>query len=116
MSKRKLFVIYTTRDELINLELLKNIDNELKNFGEVFIDLIHNTSDEKQEFVIQKMIEATEIVLIKTPNLMKSEWVEIELNLARELNKPIFGVYSLNKHGQLKFNKNGNEQTFLQYI
>ncbi len=108
-SNEKIFVIYTTRDEYVTKNVLNKICNELKIFGDVFIDLIHNNSENKQEYVIEKLYECTSIVIVDTPNLESSEWAKLEISIAQKERKRIFGYYKLkfrNNNPELVFTKN----------
>ncbi len=80
----KYFVCYTTRDKEINFELLQSFSNELKKIGDVFIDMLDNNSEDKQCRVLSELESSDVLVLIETSNVYKSEWVTIELNLAKE--------------------------------
>lgn len=107
-NEEKIFVIYTTRDECVNSNSLNKIYNELKKYGDVFIDILHNNSIEKQEYVIKKLHECSSIVIVDTPELEKSEWAKLELNIAKKEKKKIFGYYKLkfvNKKTELLFLK-----------
>jgi hypothetical protein len=48
----KIFVSYTTRDRNITIEFLLKLYNELSEFETVYIDLIHNDSENKQKGVL----------------------------------------------------------------
>ncbi|MDF3029204.1 MAG: hypothetical protein K0S23_3511 [Fluviicola sp.] len=92
-TNKDIFVIYTTRDHFINEELLLRIYNDLKIHGNVFIDLLHNDSMNKQEYVIEKLYKSSSIVIIETPKLIESKWAQLEIKLAIELKKEILGYY-----------------------
>lgn len=90
---KNIFVIYTTRDNFINEEFLLKIYTDLKIHGDVFIDLLHNDSINKQEYVIEKLYQSSNIVIVETPKLIESKWAQLEIKLARELKKEILGYY-----------------------
>ena len=92
-NNKDIFVIYTTRDNFINEEFLLRIYNDLKILGNVFIDLLHNDSVNKQEYVIEKLHKSSSIVIIETPKLIESKWAQLEIKLAVELKKEILGYY-----------------------
>ena len=85
----KHFVCYTTRDKEVNFDLLQSFSNELKKKGDVFIDMIDNDSDDKQNRVLSELDSSDVLVLIETSNIHNSEWVTLELNRAREMGIPI---------------------------
>lgn len=93
--KKKIFVIYSTRDPYINKKSLSNIYNDLQNYGNVFIDLLHNTSVNKQEYVLKKLNESSHIVIIDSPRITESKWAQLEIKIAKEQNKQIFGYYEV---------------------
>jgi hypothetical protein len=63
--------------------------------GDVFIDLLHNNSIDKQEYVIKKLHECSSIVIVDTPELEKSEWAKLEITIAKKEGKKILGYYKL---------------------
>jgi len=99
-SKKKIFVIYTTIDSYINKELLLKINEDLKQYGNVFIDLIHNNSENKQEYVLQMLYESSHIVIVETPKIRESKWAQMELKIAGEQKKTILGYYTLKVIGE----------------
>lgn len=78
----KRFVSYTTRDDIINIDILKQIFDKLSNSGEVYIDLLHNKSNFPQLHVIKQLISSDEFIVIKTPNVTESPWCRLEMSLA----------------------------------
>lgn len=93
--KKNIFVVYTTRDSYVDEEFLLNIYNDLQNYGNVFIDLIHNTSINKQEYVLEKLRTSSHIVIINTPKISESKWAQLELKIANEQKKQILGYYDV---------------------
>lgn len=91
--KKSIFVIYSIRDEYVNKKSLHKICNELKVYGNVFIDLIHNKSINKQEYVLQKLYDASCIVIVNSPKLIESKWAQLEIKIAKDQNKQILGYY-----------------------
>ena len=65
----KHFVCYTTRDKEVNFDLLQSFSNELKKKGDVFIDMIDNDSDDKQNRVLSELDSSDVLVLIETSNI-----------------------------------------------
>lgn len=91
--KKNIFVIYTTRDFYVNKESLINIYEDLNKYGNVFIDLLHNNSVDKQEYVLEKLNESSHIVIIDSPKIHESKWAQLEIKIAKEQNKQILGYY-----------------------
>ena len=88
----KIFVSYTTRDRNITKDFLLKLFNELSEFETVYIDLIHNDSENKQKRVFDELESADQIVLIETKNVYNSNWVKIELESAKRLKKDIIKI------------------------
>ena len=80
--KMKRFVSYTTRDGIINIDILKQIFDKFSNSGEVYIDLLHNRSTFPQLHVIKQLISSDEFIVIKTPKVTESPWCRLERSLA----------------------------------
>jgi len=91
--KQKIFLIYTTYDKMVNKETLDKMCKELEEYGDVFVDLLHNNALNKQEYVLQKLLEATSIVLVNSPEIMGSRWAQLEIKLAKEQNKQLLGYF-----------------------
>jgi len=85
----KIFISYTLKDGVINREFLEKLDDNLKNLGLVYIDLIHNDSNNKQARVVTELEKSDLLILIKTVNINNSEWVDFEINYAKNNNIPI---------------------------
>lgn len=80
----KLFVSYTMRDGFITPSLLKTIEKILISEGHtVFIDYLNNDSEKKQERVIRELKSSDQVLLLITPKVKQSEWVNKELVCAR---------------------------------
>lgn len=88
----KLFISYTTRDRKVNKELLTRLDNELSEFENVYIDLIHNDSLNKQKRVFEELEFADQIILIETEKVYQSNWVKAELERAKHLKKEVVKI------------------------
>jgi hypothetical protein len=88
----KIFVSYTTRDRNITREFLLKLYNELSEFETVYIDLIHNDSENKQKRVFDELESADQVVLIETESVYDSDWVKIELESAKILKKDIIKI------------------------
>lgn len=80
------------RDGSINVELMERVNVLLSPFFDVFIDLIHNDSEKKQERVINELKRSQYVVVLNTPSVDQSLWVKIEIEKATEQNIPILYV------------------------
>ena len=85
----KIFVSYTTRDSSINLAFLNKLNLLLSEYWQVYIDLIHNDSQNKQRRVLREIDYCDLMLLIETKGTFKSDWVKVELNRAEELRKEV---------------------------
>ncbi len=85
----KYFVSYTTRDKEITSDLLKQFSKELEKKGEVFIDLLHNDSIDKQSRVLKELDSSDVLILIETNSVYQSEWVVLEIEQANAIPIPI---------------------------
>ena len=95
ISKPKIFVSYTIRDNSINIELLSRLEEFLKAFSSPFIDLLHNDSIDKQKRIEDELKATDFFLLLETKNVLDSPWVVKELLIALKLNVPI-KIISLN--------------------
>jgi hypothetical protein len=81
----KLFVSYTMRDGYITPSVLRIVERIFKDEGHsVFIDYLNNDSEKKQERVIKELKESDQVILLITPLVRKSQWVNRELICARQ--------------------------------
>lgn len=114
--KYKIFFSYTTRDGLINKEILEMFKNNLNNVGlfHTYIDLIDNDNIEyPQKRVLKELKSSTLFFLIKTPFIDKSPWVEKEIRWAKKNNIPI---YSLSFKDFISISKCTNDQSLYNNI
>lgn len=88
----KYFVSYTTRDKEITLNLLNEYSDFLKTQGKVFVDLLHNDSISKQERIFKEIEKCDVLIVLVTDNVFKSEWVLLEIEYAKKLQKKIVTV------------------------
>lgn len=84
-----IFISYTTRDAFINIDLLKNIENEYSRLGNIYIDLLHNRATNKQHHVEKMLLQADSLLLIDSKSINKSKWVQWELTKAKNHFIPI---------------------------
>jgi hypothetical protein len=85
----KLFVSYTLRDGVLNQESLQKIGSALDGYGETYIDVLHNRSSDRQARVIQELNAASALVACITDGFFRSEWVQLELQIAAMRTIPI---------------------------
>jgi len=88
----KLFISYTMRDVEISIEFLELLYKKMREIGFVFIDILHNDSQEKQARVIAELESSDYVFLIETPRVYSSQWVRYELERASNLNIPIISL------------------------
>jgi len=88
----RIFVSYTTRDHYINRELLESASEVLSEFGNYYIDLLHNDSIDKQHHVELMLSQAQLLILILSSSVNESEWVQWELREAAKNDIPIISV------------------------
>lgn len=67
-----IFVSYTTKDSEVTLHRLKEISIKLRQIGYVYIDIIHNNSQDKQKRVFEELDNSDVIVLIISNNVYNS--------------------------------------------
>ena len=84
-----IFVSYTTRNNEVTINSLINFSNKINSLGKIFIDLIDNNSDDKQNRVVKELEKAELLILIKSKSVLSSEWVKFEIESANEKNIPI---------------------------
>lgn len=89
----RIFVSYTFRDNLLNINKLRELSIFLSSFGDTFIDCINNNSLRKQERVIEEVKKCDCFLLLLTPKALDSKWVQIEIKLAKQENKKILKNY-----------------------
>ncbi|EMH2329681.1 TIR domain-containing protein [Citrobacter freundii] len=95
-----IFVSYTTRDYYINKILLVNALEIIENYGNCYIDLLHNKSKDKQKHVELMLSQADLLLLISSDSISESKWVQWELNEAKKRGTPILVVEAKNEKSQ----------------
>lgn len=84
-----IFVSYTTRNNEVTITTLINFSNKINSFGNIFIDLIDNNSENKQGRIIEELKASDLLILVKSKSTYNSEWVNFELQTAKKLKIPI---------------------------
>lgn len=97
-----IFISYTTRNNEVTKNALISISNKLKLFGNVFIDLLHNNSIDKQERIVTELKNSDLLILIKSASTLNSEWVRFELETVKKINIPIIEL-SIEEVEQITF-------------
>lgn len=99
MNNAKIFVSYTLKDGDVSFEILKQLNQILVSKYDVFIDLLHNDSDDPQKRVMDELRKADFIIIIESKATYVSQWVQKELMVARYykipmLTIPVSGLYN----------------------
>lgn len=92
MSRPLIFVSYTQRDGLVTDALLARIRPLIAAYGETYIDVLDNSSNDPQQHVLATLRKADAVFAIVTPRLFLSRWVRLELSVATERELPIVFV------------------------
>ena len=61
----------------------------LSPYYDLFIDLIHNDSENKQDRVMLELKSSQYVIVIRTPLIEQSLWVKTEINEANKKNIPV---------------------------
>lgn len=86
------FVSYTTRDSYVDRDLLECISEVLSNYGDFYIDLLHNDSNNKQRHVEEMLSQADLLLVVSSSSIRESEWVRWELAEAESNGIPIIEI------------------------
>ena len=78
----KIFISYTTRDKIITRDFLSILEFELSDLGDIYIDLLHNHSKNKQARVANELQQADIFMLLSTDSIKNSPWVKWEIDLS----------------------------------
>lgn len=92
VKRNKLFFSYTLRDGMVNKSLLSEICTVLVKKYDIFIDLLHNDSLDKQARVLSELKKSQYVFVLKTPQIGESDWVKIETDEAQNMNIPLFFI------------------------
>lgn len=92
-NQMKLFISYSRRDGLVTTELLKSLENYLQEICTPFIHCLHASSTRwQQAIVLHELLRSHAILLIESPATRNSEWVQLELFIARLLRRPLLHI------------------------
>jgi len=92
VKRNKLFFSYTLRDGMVNDSLLSEIYTILVKTFDVFIDLLHNDSTDKQTRVLNELKSSQYVFVLKTPMIEESSWVGIEIAETKKMGIPLFFI------------------------
>jgi hypothetical protein len=91
-KRNKLFFSYTLRDAVVNNSLLSELYTALVKKYDIFIDLLHNDSIDKQARVLNELKTSQYVFVLRTPLIGESNWVKIEIDEAKKLGVPLFFI------------------------
>lgn len=92
VKRNKLFFSYTLRDAVVNSSLLSELYTALVKKYDIFIDLLHNDSMDKQARVLNELKTSQYVFVLRTPLIGESNWVKIEINEAKKMGVPLFFI------------------------
>lgn len=87
-----IFVSYTTRDDNVDKELLERVSEIVSHYGHCYIDLLHNTENDKQRHVELMLSQSDLLILIASSSIFTSNWVQWELDEAKKYRIPIITI------------------------
>lgn len=99
----RIFVSYTTRDEVLTKGLLSKLYEKLSLNNHVYIDLLHNNSENKQKRVFDELAKSEIVLLITTDSINQSNWVNLELEYAEKMDIRIVQI-SIEKANKIIYN------------
>ena len=88
----RIFVSYTIRDSYLDRGRLSDIDEVVQQFGAVFVDALHNDSDDRQARVEAELTGASIVLFVRTSGFVHSQWVNWERRKAAEDGKKCIEV------------------------
>lgn len=101
----KVFVSYTLKDPAVAKEKLEQVEEKIKPFAKVFIDLLHNEKGKQRR--VDRELRSCDVVLLLDSPKYESDWVQKEIMTARKKDKPIIKI------GIDEFLRKDQEQVFL---
>ena len=87
-----IFVSYTLKDRVLTIEKLKEIKKYISNYTTCYIDILDNDGENKQEYLINKLEKSRLMIVLRTPKINESEWVNKEYEIAKKNNIPIVEI------------------------
>lgn len=101
MCNMNIFVSYTTRDKVIDRQLLEDASEVLSAYGNIYIDLLHNDSKNKQAHVGHMLSQSDVLVLIESCSIKESTWVQWELCEAERIGIPVFYIPAMSNKKEI---------------
>lgn len=92
LDQLHIFVSYTLRDGLVSEASLQKIAHEAQHYGEVYVDLLHNTDPEPQRYVMERLFRSSLFLACLSPAYLRSPWTRDEIFTALALGIPIAAV------------------------
>ena len=86
------FCSYTLRDGLVTIEKLRKLKELISQSAACYVDILDNDSIDKQERVVEELSKAQLVLVLMSPDLKKSAWVQEEYRIANEKNIPIVEI------------------------
>ena len=71
---------------------LRRLETLVGKLGHPYIDCLHNKSLNPQRHVIERLQESSFLFACITPGFFKSEWVRLELNIAKMKRIPVIAL------------------------
>jgi len=96
-----IFVSYTTRDKVIDRQLLEDASEVLSAYGNFYIDLLHNDSQDKQAHVGHMLSQSDVLVLIESCSIKESSWVQWELWEAERIGIPVLYIPAMSNKKEI---------------
>lgn len=96
-----IFVSYTTRDKIIDRELLEDASELLSAYGGFYIDLLHNDSQDKQTHVGHMLSQSDVLVLLESCSIKESSWVQWELCEAERIGIPVLYIPAMSNKKEI---------------
>ena len=87
-----IFVSYTLKDGVLTIEKLKRIKKIISIYTTCYIDILDNDGENKQEYLINKLEKSRLMIVLRTPKINESEWVNKEYEIAKKNNIPIVEI------------------------
>jgi hypothetical protein len=89
------FVCHTRRDGMVTSAMLRHLHTYLSGIGSPFIHTIEEQKLRWQQIgVLSALLRSTLILLIVSPEVQRSHWVQLELWIAKLLLRPVFRLYA----------------------
>ncbi|MGK0150234.1 hypothetical protein [Pseudomonas putida] len=82
----KIFISYTIRDNIVTRDFLTYLEPKIADLGDIYIDLIHNHSENKQARVESELQQADIFLLLHTDSIKNSPWARWEIVTAESLD------------------------------